>query len=103
MNLEISISEQFGTHLADGDRAAAFRMSRIDPYVELCAEIVLDFTGVRNANSSFINALVSGLVEQHGIKVLNVLVFKACNPSIRVLIESAIELGASKHDERQTA
>jgi anti-anti-sigma regulatory factor len=59
-------------------------------------EIVLDFSGVRNANSSFINALVTGIVEQHGQRVLDQLVFKGCNPVVRVLVESAIELGLHK-------
>jgi hypothetical protein len=56
----------------------------------------LDFTGVRNANSSFINALVAGLIEQHNVSVLKKVVFKGCNPSIQVLIQAAVELGVQK-------
>lgn len=96
MKLELSIREHFGSHLADGAKAVEFRMGRIDPYVDICKEISLDFTGVRNANSSFTNALLAGLVEQHGPKVLDILVFRGCNPAIRVLIESAITLGLDK-------
>ena len=96
MNLELSIRELFGSHLADGAKAAEFRMGRIEPYVEICPQIVLDFTGVRNANSSFINAMVAGLIEQHSVKVLKKLVFKGCNPSIQVLIHAAVELGVRK-------
>ena len=59
---------------------------------------MLDFTGVRSANSSFVNALVSGFMEQHGPKVLDKLVFKGCNPVLRVLVESAISLGLEKHE-----
>lgn len=103
MNLEIAIREQFGSHLADGVKAAEFRMGRIDPYVDICPEIVLDFTGVRNANSSFINALVTGLVEQHGVKVLHKIIFKGCNPPIQVLIEAAVELGVHKIGGRVNA
>ena len=96
MKLDLSIHESFGSHLADGARAAEFRMSRIDPYVSICEEIVLDFTGVRNANSSFTNALVAGLIEQHGSSVLDRLVFKGCNPAIQVLIEAAAALALHK-------
>jgi hypothetical protein len=96
MKLELSLVEEFGPHLADGERAAGFRSGRIEPYVDLCEEIVLDFTGVRNANSSFVNALVAGMVEQHGERVLDRLVFKGCNPVIRVLVETAIDLGLRK-------
>ncbi len=63
-------------------------MARIDPYVGICPELTLDFTGVRNANSSFINALVAGLVEQHVVSVLQKVVFKGCSPAIQVLVEA---------------
>ena len=96
MKYELSLREVFGRQLADGDKAAEFGLGRIDPYVDICSEIVIDFTGVRNANSSFVNALVSGLVEKHGEDVLKVLVFKGCNPAIRVLVESAVSLGLRK-------
>ena len=97
MKLEITLTQEFGPRLADGAVAAEFRMGRLDPYAEICPEIVLDFTGVRSANSSFVNALVSGYVEQHGPKALKQLVFKGCNPVVRVLVESALSLGLEKH------
>jgi hypothetical protein len=100
MKHELSLAEEFGTHLADGTLAAAFRRSRIEPYVGMCEKVVLDFNGVRNANSSFINALIAGLVEQHGRDVLKVLVFKGCNPVVRVLVEGAISLGLKKTEGR---
>jgi hypothetical protein len=100
MNQELRLAEEFGPHLADGNAAAAFRMKRIEPYVEISPRIVLDFNGVRNANSSFMNALIAGLVEQHGRKVLEVLEFKGCIPVIRVLVEGAISLGLRKIEGR---
>jgi len=100
MKLELSLAEEFGAHLADGTRAAEFRLRRIEPYVDLTREIVLDFTGVRNSNSSFMNALVAGMVEQHGEGVLDHLVFKGCNPPVRVLVEAAIDLGLRKIEGR---
>ena len=78
-------------------------MGRIEPYVDLCEEIVLDFTGVRTANSSFVNALVAGLVEQHGERVLQLVIFKGCNPVLRVLVDAAIDLGLQKIDGRVDA
>lgn len=98
MKLELNLSEEFGSSLSDGSVAAEFRMGRMDPYADICSEIVLDFTGVRSANSSFVNALVSGFMEQHGPKVLDQLVFKGCSPVTRVLVESAITLGLEKHE-----
>ena len=100
MTHELRLAEEFGLHLADGTLASEFRVKRIEPYVDMCEGIVLDFTGVRNANSSFINALVTGLIEQHGADVLNIITFKGCNPLIRVLIEGAISLGLLKINGR---
>lgn len=99
MNLELMLAQEFGPRLADGALAAEFRRSRIDPYTDICPKITLDFTGVRHANSSFINALVAGFVEQHGPAALEKLVFKGCNAVVRVLVESAISLGLEKHDQ----
>lgn len=98
MKLELQLVEDFGTHLSDGSKALEYRSTRINPYVSLCKEIVVDFTGVRHANSSFINALIAGLVEQHGKELLTVLVFKGCNPVVRVLVEGAIDLGLQKSE-----
>lgn len=103
MKLELSLFEVFGQNLADGARAAEFRLGRIDPYVDICPEIVLDFTGVRNINSSFANALIVGLIEQHGSRVMKLLVFKGCNPVARVLIEAAVNLGLRKSQGRVVA
>lgn len=97
MKLELDLAEEFGPRLANGTRAAEFRLGRMDPYAALCTQIELDFTGIRSANSSFVNALVSGFIEQHGPQVLDKLVFKGGNPVVRVLVESAISLGVEKH------
>ena len=101
--MELHISSDLGSHLADGFAAAEYRRGRIDPYVDICSEINLDFTGVRTANSSFVNGLLARLVEQHGPQVLRRVVFKGCNPVIQALVQAAIDLGLSKIDRRVDA
>ncbi|MDP1586869.1 MAG: STAS-like domain-containing protein [Prosthecobacter sp.] len=103
MKMELNLAEEFGPRLADGEQAAEFRLGRIDPYVGICDEMVLDFTGIRNANSSFINALLAGAIEQHGEGILQRMVFKGCNPVVKVLVESAISLGLDKVSNREVA
>jgi len=98
-----SLLDEFGAQLGEGERAAQFRFTRIDPIIDQCDEITLDFTGVRSANSSFVNGLICSLVEQRGEPVLSKLVFKGCNPTIRVLVESAIDLGLQKSEKRAVA
>ena len=100
MKLHLNLAEDFGAQLADGSQAAEYRIGRIDPYVSLCEEIVLDFTGVRTANSSFINALITALLEHDGEAILKRLTFKGCNPVLQVLVEGAIDLGLQKMEGR---
>jgi len=94
--MTILVAQDLGAHLADGEAAARFRLAHIEPYVAICPQVTLDFSGVRNANSSFVNDFVAGLVEQHGKSILDRILFKGCNPVLRVLIESAIDLGLQK-------
>jgi hypothetical protein len=103
MKHELSLVVDFGPQLADGEAASRYRTSRIEPYLDLCDQVVVNFSGVRSANSSFINALVAGLVEQHGQTVLEKVAFKGCNPVIRVLVEAAVDLGLRKIDGRVDA
>jgi hypothetical protein len=103
MKMEFKLAHEIGTHLADGAQALAFRMVRLDPYLGMNAAIVLDFTGVRHGNSSFANALLTGLIEAQGEAVLERLTFRGCNPILRVLVEGAIALGLEKHDHRAKA
>ncbi|MES2982893.1 MAG: STAS-like domain-containing protein [Verrucomicrobiota bacterium] len=103
MTHEIHLREGFGLRLSDGSQAYSFRITNIDPYLAICDQVILDFTGIRSANSSFINALISGLFEQHGVATLNKLVFRGCLPTIQVLVQSAVDLGMLKHSERATS
>ena len=103
MKLELPIASDLGSHLADGFAASDYRRDRIDPYVDIYNEIVFDFSGVRTANSSFVNGLIAGLVERHGPKILSRIIFKGCNPVIQVLVHAAIDLGLSKVDGRVDA
>ena len=100
MTHTVHLNDDLGSRLSDGSEAFRYRVSKIDSYLSICEEVVLDFTGVRSANSSFINAMVSGLVEQHGAAALQKLVFKGCLPTIQVLVQAAIDLGMTKHEER---
>ena len=105
MNLSITMFDEFGSFCADGEKAARFRFERIDPFVESTEQIHFDFAGVRNRSSSFCNAMLPNLISQHGPSVLRKVRFANCRPNVRVMIESALELGmlrVAEHDA-QTA
>ena len=99
MNLQIQLSGEFGDFLADGENAAAFRYGRIDPFIHSHEQIVLDFQGIRNMNSSFANALIGNLVSQSP-EVLPKLHFININPRLRVTIEAALALGPERLNEK---
>lgn len=103
MRLHFQILADFGRFCANGENAAAFRFTRIEPFLDSHEKIVLDFAGVHNVNSSFANALVANLFSQHSEAVLQKLHFANCNARVRVCIESAIALGLQRLHERQVA
>jgi hypothetical protein len=103
MVVSLDIAKEIGTHVADGTKAVAFRRVRIDPYVGMNADIVLNFTGVRHSNSSFVNGLLTGLIAERGEGLLEKMTFRGCNLILRVLVEGAIDLGVEKHDHRVKA
>ncbi len=95
--------EIFGPRLADGDRAASYRLEYINPAAAAGIEMVFDFRGITNANSSFINALLTALFEERGGEILDRIEFVGCRPAVRVLVESAIALGLQKAAESAQA
>jgi hypothetical protein len=103
MRTELNIADELGTHLADVDRGIAFRRCRLEPTLATGSTLVLDFTGVRHSNDSFMNGLLTALFEAHGEQLLERVTFRGCNAIIRVLIEGAIALGLEKYDSRAKA
>lgn len=93
----IKLVEHFGTRLSNGEDAYKFRVDSIDRYISMCDHVTLNFTGIRSANSSFVNALVSGLFEKHGEELIGKLSFSGCLPNVKILLEAAISLGLNKH------
>jgi anti-anti-sigma regulatory factor len=102
MNHELHLAPTFGSFLAEGARAAEFRLREIEPFYHTYETITLDFTGVRNVNSSFANALLVPVFETHGREALKKFRFQNCNPIVRIMIESALTLGLQKSHERAT-
>lgn len=100
MNRELSLAPEFGAFLAEGARAAEFRLRELEPFLHAYETITLDFTGVKNINSSFANALIVPLIEAHGMDALSRLRYRRCNPVVRVIIEGAINLGVARARER---
>lgn len=91
----VKVKEQFGTFCADGELAAVFLRDTMRTRLHDAEEIVFDFEGVRNMNSSFCNSLIASLVHQLNGD-LHRLAFRNCRPGLEILIRSAIEMGLAR-------
>jgi len=75
-------------HFAENkDKAKELRIKRINPALKKGDSVELDFSGVTSATQSFIHALLSQLIRQYGIDVLDKIDFKNCNETIKKIIE----------------
>lgn len=97
MKHEIDIFEEFGPRLSDGSQAYQFRLSTLDSYFSMCDSVVLDFSKVRIANSSFMNALLAHYFELNAEDAMRKLQFKGCRGVVKTMVHGAIDLGVSKY------
>lgn len=93
MNHELHLAQDIGAYLAEGSRAAEYRLRNIETSFDVYETFVLNFEGVRGMNSSFANALIVPLFTLHGADVLKKLRFRHCNPMVKIMVESALTLG----------
>ena len=96
MNNEFSMKELFGSFLADGDLANAFRFNAVESKMGINFLAIFDFDGVNNMSESFANALFGGLAEDHPDDLVERVRFKNCSPLIRGFIISALSQGTER-------
>ena len=53
--------------------------------------MILNFEGVESATQSFIHALISDVIREFGIDVLNELKFKNCDETVKKMINIVCE------------
>lgn len=93
------LRDSFGPSVADGAEAHAFQQANLAPLLGGADDVILDFTGIRSANSSFVNGLLCELVAEHGEGLLRRITFKGCLPTVQVLVQGAIDLGLMHHGD----
>lgn len=54
-------------------------------------EITLGFTGVEGATQSFVHALISEAIRTFGPEVLDHIIFKGCNETVRGIINIVVD------------
>ena len=88
---QISILEAAGAFAENKDIARRLRLSEIVPALNNDEEVVLNFEGVDAVTQSFIHALISEVMRQYGVEVLDFLTFKSCNETIRKIINIVVD------------
>lgn len=75
-----------GSFAENKDVARDVRRKLILPALEKHLEVVLDFSRVASATQSFVHALISEVIRQHGIDVLDQMTFKSCNTVVKNIV-----------------
>jgi len=91
MTKDIPIAQKTGTFAENKDIAKNIRLNEIVPALNRHETVVLDFKSVSSTTQSFIHALISDLIRQFGINVLDKLYFKNCNDIVKGIIDIVVE------------
>lgn len=87
----IHIQKEAGVFAENKDVAKQLREERVLPVLAKSMEITLDFSGVEGATQSFIHALISEAIRRNGPEVLDHIIFKSCNDTVRQIIGIVID------------
>ncbi len=87
----IKIAKRAGKFAENKDTARDIRINTIQPAINKNQKVVIDFSVVEATTQSFVHALISQLIREHGIAVLNILYFKDCNDIVKKIIEIVVD------------
>lgn len=82
----VAVLNAAGTFAENKDVAKRLREDEVLPSLRATKHLVLDFTGVTNTTQSFMHALISEAIREHGIDVLDRMSFKGCNDNVRNVV-----------------
>jgi len=89
--IEIKILPIVGSFAENKDLARDIRLKKIIPSLEKEQEITLNFKGIDSTTQSFIHALISDLIRNYGIEVLDKIYFKNCNEIVKKIINIVVD------------
>ncbi len=87
----IGIRQEAGAFAENKDVASGLRERVVLPGLRQNDEVTLDFTGVDGATQSFVHALISEAMREFGPEVLDHIIFKGCNDTVRRIVEIVID------------
>ena len=88
---EIKLVSLVGSFAENKDIARDIRLTKIIPAIEKSQEVILNFEKIEGATQSFIHALISDVIRRYGAEVLDKIVFKNCNETVRKIIDIVAE------------
>jgi hypothetical protein len=103
MKLCFQMKERFGTFLADGEVANAFRFTEVEPAIARGEHFVFDMEGVRNMTDSFGNALFGTMFKNHPGLLRGGVEFQNCSPLMRTLTSAAVQFAKIAARREQSA
>ena len=88
---EIKLYPKTGNFAGNKDVAKEIRINEILPFIKQEDKVILNFNGIEEATQSFIHALISDVIRQEGVTVLDKLYFKDCNSKVQKIISIVTE------------
>ena len=82
----IRMMESVGSFAENKDLAQKIRREEILPALQGKQNITLDFANVNSTTQSFIHALISEVIREYGIGVLDRILFKSCNDNVKNIV-----------------
>lgn len=97
--MKVSIFVEAGDFAEDKDAAARVRRESIEPALRKGQAVTLDFARVRLTTQSFVHALISGPLREHGERALDLLEFKSCSRLVRGIIVTVVQYSLESIEE----
>ncbi|MBE3121891.1 MAG: STAS-like domain-containing protein [Euryarchaeota archaeon] len=91
MKHAIKVFPRTGKFAENKDAAREIRLNDILPALEEGKEVILDFQGVDSTTQSFIHALISDVIRNKGIQILDHIFFKNCNTVVQKIIKIVVD------------
>ena len=88
---EIKRVSLVGSFAENKDIARDIRLTKIIPTIEKNQGVILNFEKIEGATQSFMHALISDVIRKYGAEVLDKIVFKNCNETVRKIIDIVAE------------
>jgi len=89
--ITIKLKPIVGSFAENKDLARDIRIKKIIPALDKEEKVALDFEKIESATQSFIHALISDLIRNYGIEILDKVFFKNCNDIIQKIINIVVD------------